>query len=309
MADKKLSITRALAYGLEKLGQTVFLRYDVARLAWQLYKNPHFENQALAIRRPTLDSRSFARIEAELLDTGIMSQLSGAPTSSVYSLLGGNTNDRNEVACSIDPFCYVSHLSAMEFHGITDRIPEQLYLSTPPGTKWSAFAADKMSKDLGADRQEFQNAGLPQLRRVSISKINHRPIHRHASVHLGAYRAIKSSQTRVATLGRTFLEMLQEPDLCGGLNHVLAVFQEHAASNKRLIFDEIDQHGTAIDKVRAGFILEQLCHLKDERIDAWTKFAARGGSRKLDPSEEYSSNFSDRWCLSLNMTLPFGNEQ
>lgn len=307
MAEKKLSITRALALGLEKLGRSVFLRYDVARIAWKLYRTPQYENQVLAVRRATLDSRTFARIEAELLDSGIINQVTGAPAGSVYSLLGSSTSDRNEVACSIDPFCYVSHLSAMEFHGITDRIPEQLYLSTPPGTKWTAFAIDKMSKDLEADLNEFQDAGLPQLRRVNISKINHRPIHRHASVHLGAYRSIKNSQIRVSTLGRTFLEMLQMPELCGGLNHVLDVFQEHAAPNKRLIFDEIDQHGTAIDKVRAGFILEDLCHLNDERIDAWTKFAARGGSRKLDPSAEYSSKFSDRWCLSLNTSLPSGD--
>jgi hypothetical protein len=97
--------------------------------------------------------------------------------------------------------------------------------------------------------------------------------------------------------------MLRDPELCGGIHHVLQVYQEHAQQSLRLILDEVDQHGKPIDKVRAGWILESVCHIEDPRINVWTAFAQRGGSRKLDASTEYSPEFSERWALSINVPI------
>lgn len=40
-------------------------------------------------------------------------------------------DNAEEVVCSVDPFCYVSHLSAMEYHGLTNRMPTLLFISSP----------------------------------------------------------------------------------------------------------------------------------------------------------------------------------
>jgi predicted transcriptional regulator of viral defense system len=299
----KFPIARAVALELEKLGFPVVLRYDIARITWRLYKAQSYEGQLLSIKKDVMDASAFASVEKTLKDNGVLKPLQGVPQRSAYALIGGGTVDRNALMCSIDLFCYLSHLSAMEFHGFTDRLPEQIYVSTPAGKDWTAFAEERMRKDLGEDRLAYGHSGLPLLRRVAITKIGSRPIHRYASVHPGAFRVIKGSPVRVATIGRTFLDMLREPHLCGGLAHVIEVFKEHAASNKRLIFDELDQHGAPIDKVRAGYILEDLCQITDPRINEWVAFAARGGSRKLDPSADYEPRFSDRWMLSINIPM------
>lgn len=304
MSAKKLSAARAVAMRLERFGFPVFLRYDIARVAWGLYRARRYGDLAIDVQLNQLDYRAFARVESALLETGVINPVPGMPERSVFSLLGGNISDKNSLACAIDPFSYISHLSAMEFHGLTDRMPEKIYVSTPASAAWTTFARERMQKDLGEDFDAYWEAGLPKLKRVVVDKIGQRPIQRFASVHLGAFRALKDSPMRVSTLGRTFLDMLREPSLCGGLNHVLRVFREHAPSYRRLIFDELDQQGTAIDKVRAGFILETVCKLQDPRIDAWVAFAARGGSRKLDATTEYAPQFSDRWCLSINASLP-----
>lgn len=304
MTAKKLRIARALALKLERLNSPVLNRYDIARVAWHLYKSKQFEEYEVDVRRDHLDRPSFLRVESDLLDSGALSPLPGMPEASVYTLLGGNVGDRNVIACAIDPFCYVSHLSAMDFHGITDRMPEHLYLSTPAGTNWTHFAEQRMQRDLGEDYMAFLQARLPTLRRVKVDRIDQRPIHRHASLHLGAYRSIKDPPMRVASLGRTFLDMLREPNLCGGISHVLDVFIEHAPRHLRLVLDEIDQHGKPIDKMRAGYVLEELCGVRDPRIDSWSALATRGGSRKLDPASAYAPEFSERWCLSINTTLP-----
>lgn len=291
-----------MALELEKLDLPVVLRYDIARITWALYKAQSYEGHSLSVRRDTMDVRAFINIEKGLKNNGVLKPLQGVPERSAYALIGGNVIDRNALICSIDMFCYLSHLSAMEFHGFTDRLPEQIYVSTPTGKEWTNFAEERMRKDLGEDRRAYGDSGLPLLRRVTITKIGQRPIHRYASLHQGAFRVIKGSPVRVATIGRTFLDMLREPNLCGGILHVTDVFKEHATSHKRLIFDELDQHGSPIDKVRAGFILEKICKISDPRIDTWVACAARGGSRKLDSSADYAPSFSERWMLSINTT-------
>lgn len=304
MSTRKISAARAVAMRLERLNQPVFLRYDIARIAWGVYRSGRYDDHDVDIQRSQLDSRAFSRVESSLLETGVIHPVQGMPERSAFSLLGASTSDKNLLACIVDPFSYLSHLSAMEFHGITDRMPEKIYVSTPASTTWTGFARDRMRRDLGEDLQTYLSEGLPRLERVNTSKIGQRPIHRFASLHLGAFRAIKDSQLRVSTIGRTFHDMIRDPNLCGGLQHVLEVYREHASKYSRLIFDQLDQQGSAIDKVRAGFILETICGISDSRIDSWTKFAARGGSRKLDASADYEPTFSERWCLSINIGIP-----
>lgn len=301
MTSDRFPIVRALALELGKLEMPVVLRYDIARITWHLYKARAYEGQPLKIKRAALDIRAFTNIERKLQNDAVLKSLQGLPDRAAYSLIGANVTDRSAIICSIDPFCYLSHLSAMEFHGLTDRMPEKIYVSTPRSSDWTIFAEEKMEKDLGKDLEVYRKSGLPLLRRPTITKIGHRSVHRYASIHLGAFRIIKGSPIRVATIGRTFLDMLRKPDLCGGIAHVIQVFKKHATISKRLIFDELDQHGAPIDKVRAGFIFEEICQIRDPRINAWSIFAARGGSRRLDPAGDYEPNFSERWMLSINI--------
>jgi hypothetical protein len=95
--------------------------------------------------------------------------------------------------------------------------------------------------------------------------------------------------------------MLRQPELCGGMAHVVDVYKNHAHRNLNEILKEIDEHGKPIEKVRAGCILEEYCQIKDEIIDSWLQFVQRGGSRKLNPEKVYQPTYSERWCISLNL--------
>ena len=64
---------------------------------------------------------------------------------------------------------------------------------------------------------------------------------------------------------------------------------------------QYERHGKAIDKIRAGYLLTEVCSLTDSVVESWTQFAQRGGSRKLDPETEYAPEFSERWKLSINV--------
>lgn len=218
-----------------------------------------------------------------------------------YMIFGKSSALPNEIICSLDPFSYISHLSAMEFHGLTDRFSKILYMTRPPSLLWKEYAKEKMSKDLNGQVDDYLSLGLPSLIKHKYTEIGRTLIDFHERSQLGAFRIIPNSPLRVATVGRVFLDMLREPNRCGGIQHVLDVYKQEARRFLKLIIDEFERHGKPIDKVRAGFILSEVCGLENSIFHDWENFAQRGGSRKLDPEEEFSNRYSERWMLSINV--------
>ena len=228
----------------------------------------------------------------------------------MYHLFGRSKPKATEVACAADPFAYISHLSAMEFHGLTDRFSKILYLTTPPDTEWKELAKGRMLKDLREHLEPFQKARLPQLRRPVFDRVEGVRVELMRRSSRGAFKTIKSPTIRVAMVGRAFLDMVREPGNCGGMHHVVDTYREHGARYLALIADEVEQHGNAVEKVRAGYLLDEVCRLNHPLVDGWTQKAQRGGSRLLDPLGEYAPVYSEKWKLSINVAslMPGGSE-
>lgn len=236
-----------------------------------------------------------------LLSFGLILPDKDFPRDTVFHLFGQTRPAAGEVACAVDPFAYVSHLSAMEFHGLTDRFSKILYLTTPTDTEWRNQAAASMEKRLGLQFATYRDARLPLLRRLPAERIEGQRIELMRRSHRGAFKTIKSPPVRVATIGRTFLDMVREPGQCGGMQHVIETFRHNAARFLVLIVEEVQRHGNAIEKVRTGYLLDEICQLTHPLIDEWVQFAQRGGSRKLDPDADYAPYYSARWMLSVNV--------
>lgn len=300
----KLALSAAVGQLLGSRGAPAISLYELATHAWRIARQGNFLGRSLLMRKGYLERGAFWRMLEAMVRDGMLRPVGGSDSATLFTLPGASDIDARVLACTADPFCYVSHLSAMEYHALTDRMPEQLYVSTPAPVQWRKFADERMSKDLGDDLALFREQSLPRPTRASLDKIAGKTLSVSSSLHLGAYRTLKEEHFRVATIGRTFLDMLRDPDRCGGIYHVLEVWREHASGARRLICDEIDQHGSGIEKVRAGWILEEICGIKgDPRIDAWTAAAQRGGSRKLCAASPYSPKFSERWAISINVAL------
>lgn len=223
--------------------------------------------------------------------------------SGVYRIVQSTrAGSAEEVACIADPFCYVSHLSAMQRYGLTDRTPQALHLSTPArplwNKLWAAQCAPKLREDLGG---EF----LPGFARPGFkNQLRRREVIVHETVHPGEPIDVRGERTRIASVGRTFADMLIEPGLCGGMRHVIEVWEREAGDWAEMIIPEVDRvHGprTDIVKVRAGYLLQERLGMTDPRVLAWKAFAQRGGSRKLDPEGDYAPTFSADWMISLNV--------
>ena len=235
-----------------------------------------------------------------LLGQRIARNLGRLPEGRAMLLIGQRAPEPFTVLCAVDPFGYVSHLSAMEYHGLTDRLSKTIYFTTPPPSEWRSLAAARMRKDLSEDFDGYVAAGLPSLRRLVLKRLDRRSIEYHHRRTAGGYRLAEHGQVRVGTIGRTWLDMLQDPDRCGGLQHVIDVFRERSREHLQLILAELERHGTEIDRARAGYLLEEHAGIHDPALDAWQQRVQRGGSRKLYAHADYAPHYSERWCLSLN---------
>ena len=206
----------------------------------------------------------------------------------------------DEICCLADPFNYISHLSAMQRYGITNRRPKALNLCRPDRANSRALVRQKMLSDYGGELPENKN------QRIILTTINHPKRVRGRSVSVietskfGKSIGIRGSNSRIATIGQTFLDMLTHPKLCGGMLHIIEVWQEHAGSYSSEIIEAVEDSQSKIAKVRAGYLLDELMNYRDERIENWVKFAERGSSRILDPEKPFSATHSEKWMLSLN---------
>ena len=295
-------LTKAVSLHLGSIPHGVVTRYELGTLVYQLYRTKKFQGQRIRITKDAPQPQDLSNVIKQLLGQGILSPDRDFPSHRVFRILGKKVVPAEVIACVVDPFAFVSHLSAMDYHGLTDRLPRSLYLSSPVEERWRDLATQRTQRDCEGFSGEYLMSGFPRLQRMAMREISQRPIRRRGvSDSLGAYRKVRERSFRVATIGRTFLDMIRDPALCGGIRHVLDVFEQHAQSYLRLIIDEVEQHGNAIDKVRAGYILDERCSVEHQGIERWKQYVQRGGSRKLDAQGDYSSEFSEEWALSINV--------
>jgi predicted transcriptional regulator of viral defense system len=293
-----LSLSQAAAQALNRYPYPLITAYDFGVLLYRLCHEQKVQGQSLR--------RQYSDTLEHLKSYGLLQDAPGFPEATVFIVVGRTPAGAKdllpqEAVCIVDPFAYVSHLSAMKHHGLTDRLPTSLYISSPAPKDWKRFAEEKVEKDLGKMWSDYAKAGFPGLVRREMTRVYGVTVHMQKSLHLGAYKKVPDSAARVATVGRTFLDMIRDPDLCGGIRHVVDVYREHGQTYLPLILSDTNRHGKPIDKVRVGYLLEEVCGISDPRIGEWHQYAQRGGSRKLYAKGEYRPVFSERWCLSLNV--------
>ena len=133
------------------------------------------------------------------------------------------------------------------------------------------------------------------------ARVRRRPISVHTSNTVRGFVGIPDTETRLSTVGQTFLDMIQAPQLCGGMSHVLDVWEEHVKTYLPEVVDAVGSSPSQIVKSRAGYIIEERLKLRHPSVEAWKALGQQGGSRKLDPAREFASTFSETWMLSINV--------
>lgn len=296
---RTIKLTRAAKALIEKLefvNTSIITDYQLFHLLRELYKNP----EGLYLRGKTLTVPNYRTTRNLLIRARIITR--DKDYNSTYQILAKQDMSAEDVICSVDPFCYVSHLSAMQLYGLTNRRPEALHLTIPDQVNLKQKIKEKMELDYGEKLDILPEGCVHKLNAVHHPHIvRKRKLNILASIHYGQCLQKRGSQTRMATIGQTFLNMLEEPERCGGMSHALDVWQEHAQTYLQDIINTVDQASKPIQKVRAGYILNEMLCIEKPEILKWLDFAQRGSSRVLDPSKPFKNKFSEKWMLSINV--------
>ncbi|GMN02189.1 hypothetical protein [Erythrobacter sp. MTPC3] len=203
--------------------------------------------------------------------------------------------DVGQIVTHVDPAVYVSHISAMVIYNLTTRRPKPLFLTKATGAAWLNIRDDVQQRKYYPvyESRSLANVHHPK-------KVRGRQLNVLSSRKYGVHLQTRNSRTRVSTIGQTFLDMLEKPTLCGGMSHVLEVFEEYCEDFLPEIIKAVNDSGSPISKVRAGYILNERLAFHNEKIESWKQFAQRGSSRILDPERPFEPAYSEEWMLSIN---------
>jgi len=180
-----MDTTTALTLELGSLHQPVVTTYQLGTLLFRLYHTKTYQGKPLTqLKKDFPEPLDLKRMTDQLLENGVL-QPHKDFAGGVFVILGKEPT-ASEVACGVDPFAYLSHLSAMEHHGLTNRMPKMLFLSSPPPTEWRQSALARMKRDLGASSPSRQRLHQPAFRgfcRRSGSRLARRDFGPHLSGH------------------------------------------------------------------------------------------------------------------------------
>lgn len=283
----KVPYIHALESALLAQRQPVVTGFSLFVLAHRLYAEGRIFKQRLP-----LDKAKLAQTIAQLREQRFIRSDPDFKTG-VYRVSDLPDGTTEEICALIDPFCYISHLSAMRRHGLTDRLSAVLTVTSPGPSLWKALCTSYEQHILGT------TAAPAHLKRMHFpARIRQQQVTRHQTVHVGASQSIRDSFSRIATIGTAFTDMLERPGLCGGMSHVIETWQAHATLYHAEIVQAVNAHTQSIVKVRAGYLLDEMLQLSTP--SEWLQYVQRGGSRRLDPDRDYASRYSQKWMLSLN---------
>jgi len=263
----------------------------------------YHSGRELYLRKALPDTEELATRREHLLAANALTHDPDYPHS-VYRVADNSRGETEEVTCLVDPFCCIAYLSAMARYGLTSRRPKAVHLKSPDKKIRRSWVEERMAQDYGEELPELSENQVIWLRKISHPyTVRQRPVQERNTRYIGGMAAIRDGYARITTIGQTFVDMLEHPGACGGMAHVLEVWDEHADLYIDQIVEAVDQHPRPIIKVRAGYLLDERLGiaLDDKRIQAWTRYAQRGGSQILDPKATFSPEHSEKWMLSLNV--------
>ena len=285
---------RYLAEMLEENGKPVLTPFGFFQIIQKMYQD--HGGRRLYLRRDVPTKDDYTRIISNLKKTAIVATDKDYG-GRVIRVLAVSDLPAEDIVCLVDSTCHVSHLSAMQRWGLTDRRSRALMLTRPDRRTATQKIRDYMKEVLGED----ETTPFPLKIVNHPDRVRRRAIRVHESKAAGKWLRNRGSEFRLSTIGQTFLDTLRRPDLCGGMSHVLDVWEEHAGTYLDEIVLAVDSYVSGLVKSRAGYILEERLGLRHRTIERWKRFGQRGSSRKLDPTKVYAPIFSKTWMISLNV--------
>ncbi|EKN6356466.1 TPA: type IV toxin-antitoxin system AbiEi family antitoxin [Yersinia enterocolitica] len=298
MKEETISLRESLRrLILEKHEKPVIADYEIHWYLYELYRDKYYDGIKIGkITASEPDYRVINDAAANLIHRGIISR---CVDGNVYVINNREKPTAQQVICCLNPCSYIAYISAMEWHGITDRINHTIHVIQ----SYPSFMNDLFREKIRKNFPNITNDSYLFPKNISsIDTYDGKKFVPHKTKNFKMRNEqFSSGGVRVTNIGETFLDMIKKPEFCGGFNHVINVFENYAKKYLPVILKEITKNGSSMDQARAGYILEEICGLNHKSIDEWKINVQRGGSRKLVSSNPYSDVFSEVWCISINI--------
>ena len=189
-----------------------------------------------------------------------------------------------EIAMALVDPAMISHWSALHFHGLTEQVPRDVFVTTTKGT-W-----------IPRRRKALRSPGHG----YSVGDITYRFVQVKSDRFFGAEKVwVGDARVSVTDLERTLLDGLSMPRYCGDLAEVLHAFQ---VAMDRLSTERITEYairfGVTTAK-RLGWVLEA----QGVALPELETLAALpiSGYRKLDPTGPRRGPCNSRWMVQENL--------
>ena len=294
-SERPTKAGQALADRLEKLGKPLITPYELFLEFRSLYAS----NEKLYLKGKTAKINGYNRIRKNLQRSSVIIEDRDYHRKA-YRIIKNSDKPADEICCIVDPYCYIAYLSAMQRYGLTNRSPKSLLLCRPNRGKIKKLIQDRMEKDYRGEIPKNNDEFVPLSAITHPTKVRGRSVSVIDTKNWGEFNKIKNEYSRIATIEQTFLDMLIEPKLCGGMAHVIDIWKDRASDYLEGIINITNKCETKIVRIRAGYIIDEIMNISNPTVESWTKLAQRGGSMILDPNKPFSANYSEKWMLSIN---------
>ena len=300
---------------LEDYPYSVITKEQLSLQIFKFYLTKEYKGERIQqIRKDHAAPKDYENNIHKLKRSGVLSSLGSDEFSSFsrnqlhdsYVIKGKPSYTPQEIICALYPYGHLSHLSAMEWHGLTDKIPVDIYFTTCSPVEWRRRAVANIDLEdpyleLKSFTAKYPKSLVVDGRSVVVS----------SETHYVEPLEVSGSPLRVSSIGKTFIDMMREPQRCGGEEHVLEIFLESGKKYSSLIIAALNKYGRKIDRARVGFVLDKMVGVKSSKLDALRLESgqSRGSSKVLSPDKPFASDFDADWSLSLNvdMAKKYGN--
>ena len=292
-------LTRAGSFAaqlLEEQGLPIITPYNLFWLINRVYKEN--KQRRLYLRRETPQEQEYNRLRRNLMAANVL-RMDRDYGSRAYAVTAIPDLAADEILCIVDPLCHISFLSAMQRWGLTNRASEKLQIVRPD----RRTSREKLNQIMQKAEESFG----PERNPISLPIISHPNKVRRKLISVtetSSHREcqqLRGTEARIARIEQTFIDMVQHPEKCGGMRHVIDVWAEHAKRFILPIIEYADKNTKGLVQSRVGYIVEEVVGIQNELVNSWVANAQRGGSRLLDPQKPFASKFSERWALSINV--------
>jgi predicted transcriptional regulator of viral defense system len=176
----------------------------------------------------------------------------------------------------VEPY-YIGYLSALNYHGLTEVVPNTIYVVTT-----------RRRKDRTILNRRFHFVTVTQGKLFGSMEV-----------------LVSGTRVRLSDPEKTVVDCLDRPEYCNGVEEIgKTLFFEHGELDINKIMEYAGKMGNRTVIKRLGYILEKLGIREYDEVFRDIKLSK--GYPKLDPTQPEGCRYNTEWRLQVNADIDLG---